>query len=119
MSYIPALAWSGSLRLSDMTGEERWKEKARAELQPFISGEKPAIAEPYLLTSLAGHLALVDFGEVEAARKAADFVMFAPPGEPIKYGRGWTDDMFMATALLARVASRSTTSGMPALWATC
>jgi rhamnogalacturonyl hydrolase YesR len=108
MSYIPALSWSGALRLAELTGEDRWKQKARAELQPFVSGERPAIAEPYLLTSLAGHLALFDLGEVEAARKAADFIMPASPGDPIKYGRGWTDDMFMATTLLARVASRST-----------
>src|SRR6185503_4073323 len=27
MSYIPALAWSGSLRLAVLTGEDRWREK--------------------------------------------------------------------------------------------
>ena len=113
MSYIPALSWSGSLRLSELTGEDRWKQKARAQMQPFISGEKPAIAEPYLLTSLAGHLALFDFGEVDAARKAADFIVGGATAsavandQPVKYARGWTDDMFMATSVLARVASRA------------
>ena len=32
MSYIPALAWSSSLRLSVLTGEPRWREKAAKEM---------------------------------------------------------------------------------------
>ena len=55
MSYIAALTWSGARQLSAHTNEARWKEKARRELEPFISGEKTAIAEPHQLTSLAGH----------------------------------------------------------------
>ena len=58
MSYIPAVAWSASLRLAQLTGEEKWKEKPRREMQPFLAREKPADCEPYQLTSLAGHLAL-------------------------------------------------------------
>jgi unsaturated rhamnogalacturonyl hydrolase len=108
MSYIPALAWSGALHLSALTGDERWKERARHQMQPFISGAKPGIAEPHLLTSLAGHLALFDLGEIEAARKAADFIMPAAPGGSVRFARGWTDDMFMAASLLARVGARST-----------
>ena len=60
MSYIPALSWSGSLRLAALTGEDRWREKPRAEMEAFLSGKTPAIAEPYRLTSLAGHLAFAD-----------------------------------------------------------
>ena len=54
MSYIPALSWSGAIRLTTLTDEGRWREKAQREMQPFISGEKPSIVEPYQLTSLAG-----------------------------------------------------------------
>src|SRR5688572_20434620 len=82
MSYIPALSWSGSLRLAALTGEDRWKDKPRREMQPFISGEKPAIAAPYQLTSLAGHLAFSDLGEMDGndaaaalAQRAADFML--------------------------------------------
>ena len=113
MSYIPALAWSGALRLSALTGEERWKEKARRQMQPFVTGEKPAIAEPYQLTSLAGHFALSDLGEADnlvpassLATAAADFIVSTAPGEIVKFKRGWTDDMFMASGLLARVSRR-------------
>ena len=114
MSYIPGVAWTGSLRLAQLTGEEKWKEKPRREMQAFISGDKPAIAQPYLLTSLAGHLALSDLGEIDGnkeaallAQKAADFILSENPGEIVKYGRGWTDDMFMASSLLSRLAARS------------
>jgi len=121
MSYIPGVAWSASLRLAQLTREDKWKEKPRRDMQPFLSGEKLPIAQPYLLTSLAGHLALSDLGEIDGikeaaalAKKAADFIVAdkdAPSpssgaNEVVKFGRGWTDDMFMATSLLARVAAR-------------
>src|SRR5688572_7686147 len=60
MSYIPALAWSGSFRLAALTGEDRWRQKPRREMQPFVSGAVPAIAEPYRIALLAGHLAFAD-----------------------------------------------------------
>ena len=114
MSYIPALSWSGALRLSALAREPKWKERAGQQMQPFIAGEKPAIAEPYQLTSLAGHLALSDLGEVEhlaaatkLANDAADFIVAATPEEIVKFRRAWTDDMFMASSLLSRVSRRS------------
>mgnify|MGYP001570506271 CR=1 FL=1 len=112
MSYIPALSWSGSLRLSVLTGESRWRDKAVREMQPFISGETPAIAEPYRLTSLAGHLALAELGILEnndAARGrallAAEWVIARPPAEGFRFATGWTDDMFMLSSVIARLAS--------------
>ena len=105
MSYIPALSWSGAIRLTTLTNETRWKEKARQQMHPFISGKTPTLAEPYELPSLAGHLALFDLGEAAAARAAADVILSTDPAEAVRFGRGWTDDMFMATSLLARVAT--------------
>ena len=110
MSYIPALSWSGSLRLAALTGEAQWKDKPRREMQPFIAGTTPAIAEPYLLTSLAGHLAFADAGVVDGnadaaalAKKAADFILPQAGGEIVRFPRKWTDDMFMASSILSRV----------------
>jgi rhamnogalacturonyl hydrolase YesR len=109
MSYIPALAWSGAMRLADLTGDKALRQKPLADMSPFLSGEKPTIAEPYLLTSLAGHLALSDLGAMDKredaaalARKAADFILPDQPGEVVRFPRAWTDDMFMATSLWAR-----------------
>ena len=111
MSYIPAVAWSSSMRLAQLTGEDKWKEKPRRDIAVFLSGGKAAIAEPYLLTSLAGHLAFSDLARLDGnkeaalvARKAADFILADKPEDLVKFRRNWTDDMFMATSLLARVA---------------
>jgi hypothetical protein len=112
MSYIPALSWSGSFRLAALTGEDRWKEKPRREMQPFLSGATPAIAEPYQLASLAGHLAFADADTLDGnaaaaalAQKAADFILPQSAGEVVRFPRKWTDDMFMATSVLARVGA--------------
>src|SRR5690349_15447753 len=114
MSYIPGLAWAGSIRLATLTNESRWREKPGREMEPFITGAQPAIAEPYALTSLAGHLAFVDAGMLDGnaqaaalARRAADFILSEHPDTVVRYGRGWTDDMFMASSLLSRVALQS------------
>ena len=118
MSYIPATAWSASLRLAQLTGEEKWKAKPRADMQPFISNAKPAIAEPYQLTSLAGHLAFFDLGASDRnaaasdlAEKAAAYILSDVPEELVKFRRNWTDDMFMASSLLSRAAAFDKASG--------
>jgi rhamnogalacturonyl hydrolase YesR len=111
MSYIPALAWSGAFRLAVLTGEDRWREKPRREMQPFVSGATPAIAEPYRIALLAGHLAFADAAALDGnaaagalARKAADFMLATEPGgEPVRFGQQWTDDMFMASSVLSRL----------------
>lgn len=110
MSYIPALAWSGQLRLSALTGEARWREKALTDIAALTSERTPAIAEPYRLTSLAGALALADAAAMAGDRTAgvlaatvADFMLPDAPGTDVKFATRWTDDMFMASAVLSRV----------------
>lgn len=109
MSYIPALSWAGSIRLTALTAEPRWRDKANAEMRAFLSGQTPAIAEPYRLTSLAGALAFAaaaSMGDSEAgalAQKVAEFMRPQGPDEAIRFATGWTDDMFMAASVLSRV----------------
>ena len=93
MSYIPALSWSGSLRLSALTKEPQWRDKATKDMQAFLTGQTSAIAEPYRLTSLAGAL----------AQKVAAFMTPQSGEEVIRFATGWTDDMFMASSVLSRV----------------
>ncbi len=114
MSYIPALAWSGALRVSALTGDPQYRDRAVAQMTPFLTGAKPAIAAPYLLTSLAGHQAFFDLAALEhnaaadaLATKAADFILGEKPDEIVRFATSWTDDMFMATAVLARAAERT------------
>lgn len=112
LSYIPALAWSNSMRLSALTAEPQWKEKAAKDIAAFTSGKTPIIAEPYRLTSFAGGLALADAGTLtgdatarDLAVKIAQFIMPETPDQLIRFATGWTDDMFMASAVLSRVAT--------------
>ena len=125
MSYIPALAWSGSLRLSAMTGEARWREKAMTDMQAFISGQTPAIAEPYRLTSLAGALAFFDAATLNKnadagalAQRVADFIADTPVGT-YRFATYWTDDMFMMGSVLSRAGNTawSQVSTMLTTWA--
>ena len=109
MSYIPALSWSQAIRLTKLTGDPQFAAKTRRDMERFLSGEEPTISEPYLLTSLAGHLAFADLARhdgdkaaAELSRKGADFIVSA---NGVRYGRQWTDDMFMASSLLSRLGN--------------
>lgn len=111
MSYIPALSWSGQLRLATLTTEARWREKALKDIAAFTGGRTPAIAEPYRLTSLAGALAFADAGALAGDNKAGALAetvasrMLEGAGEAgVNFATGWTDDMFMASAVLSRTA---------------
>jgi rhamnogalacturonyl hydrolase YesR len=80
-------------------------------MRPFLTGERPAITEPYALTSLAGAMAFANASELEGspeaaalARRTADFILSEHPDTVVRFGRGWTDDMFMASSLLSRVS---------------
>src|SRR6202043_2775262 len=92
MSYIPALSWSGSFGLAALTGEDRWREKPRRHMQAFLSGVTPAIAAPYQLASLAGHLAFAHAGTFDGnaaaaalAQKAAAFILPQSPDEAVRF----------------------------------
>jgi len=112
MSYIPALSWSSSLRLSEMTGEPRWREKAEKDMQPFIADRALAKAEPRRLTSLAGAFAFHDAwrltrnsGAQAVAMEVAALMLPQSPDQVVQYATGWTDDMFMASAVLSRAGT--------------
>lgn len=116
MSYIPALSWSGQLRLSALTGDAQWREKALNDIRAFTSGRTPAITEPARLTSLAGALAFFDAATLADDRTAGNLagkiaISLVPdgPGKYVNFATGWTDDMFMAGAVLSRVGSETTT----------
>ncbi len=115
MSYIPALAWSGAIQLTQLTGDPAFRQKALSQMTPFLDGTKPAIAEKANLPSIAGHLAFSDLARMESstnaaalARTAAEHLLrTASPTELVPSATRWTDDMFMATSVLARVAGQT------------
>lgn len=112
MSYISALSWTGAMRLAALTGEDQWLLKARQQMQPFVDGRAPTIAEPHRLTGLAGHLALIEAAMLTGDKtsgalgdKAAAFILPQQPGELVRFATKWTDDMFMASAVLSRAGN--------------
>jgi len=128
ISYIPALAWAETLRLAAITKDESLREKVWQQTRPWIAGEKKLFGDRVQLTAVAGTLIFADLAAANpsdvpvgargepvdpraAARALADQgVLLAAaekaPAAP-EYGQGWTDDMFMATAVLARSGARA------------
>jgi len=114
ISYIPAVAWSNTIRLAARLGDSALLEKVRGQISPFLSGEIPVVTEPHRLTNLAGHFALADFAgpgqsaaALDLAITGAGFMFPESPEEILRSPTGWTDDMFMASSLLSRIGSRT------------
>jgi unsaturated rhamnogalacturonyl hydrolase len=105
ISYIPSVAWVNTLKLAAITGDQTLAQKVRDQTSPWVKGEQPLFGNRIQLTSVAGTMIFADLGgdalprafegaKLAAARKADGIA---------EYGQGWTDDMFMAAAVLARV----------------
>jgi len=115
ISYIPALAWIKTLELSALTKDEALRANVMTQVQPWLSGEKPLLGDRIQLTTVAGTLVFAELAKLDAANTAArrlaldgaDAALKEKTGGIPQYGQGWTDDMFMASAILAR------TAGMP------
>jgi unsaturated rhamnogalacturonyl hydrolase len=115
ISYIPAIAWLQTLRLADVIKDDALRDKVRQQTRPWIAGEKPLWGDRVQLTTVAGTMIFAELatgtaGDREAARTLADQGVAAAAKEKApavpEYGQGWTDDMFMATAVLARSGAR-------------
>ena len=80
ISYIPALAWAGALRLGGITATIRCAPGCAAQVKPWIAGEKKLFGERVQLTSVAGTLIFAEIatadgwepGERAAAAALAD-----------------------------------------------
>jgi len=112
ISYIPAIAWTQTLRLATMTDDDSLREKVRQQIQPWMSGEKKLFADRIQLASVAGTIIFAELaaaGDGAALRLADEAVPLAAARKTAgiaEYGQGWTDDMFMATSVLARASLR-------------
>ncbi len=109
MSYIPAVAWANTLRLAMITGDDAWRVKVRDQTQPWIADGRVMPADQKQLTSLAGYMIFSDIAAADGNATARSLLLESAkltsaqqPDGVYTSGRGWTDDMFMATAVLAR-----------------
>jgi len=111
ISYIPALSWANTLKLSAKTNDMSLRTKVERQIQPWTSGEKELFGNRIQLTSVAGTLVFADLAKRgdDASRalalKGADAASKIKEGDLYEYGSGWTDDMFMASVVLARASS--------------
>ena len=110
ISYIPALAWIKSLELAARTGDAALRSKVMTQVQPWLSREKSLLGDRIQLTTVAGTMVFAEMAKADAANGAArtlalegaDAALKEKDGGIPQYGQGWTDDMFMASAILAR-----------------
>ena len=111
ISYIPAVAWVNTLRLADLMGDARLRTKVLGETRPWVAGEKQLFGSQILLTAIAGTMI---FAELANADRASPPAALALEGARLAsemketgiaaHGQGWTDDMFMTSAILARTS---------------
>jgi len=112
ISYIPAVAWTQTLRLAAITNDVSLREKVRQQIQPWMSGERKLFGDRIQLTSVAGTMIFADLataGDNSALALADEAVPLAAARKAsgiAEYSQGWTDDMFMATSVLARASRR-------------
>ena len=112
ISYIPAVAWSQTLRLAGVVRDESLREKVRQQTRPWIAGEKKLFGDRVQLTAVAGTMifaelaAAGDAGAAPLAEQGATLAAAEKAGSVAEYGQGWTDDMFMGTSVLARTGAQ-------------
>jgi len=113
ISYIPAVAWTRTLRLGSITGDASWRARVDRETSPWRSGEKPLFGDRIQLTAIAGTMVFADLAAAGDARaqaladQGAALAMKEKASGVAEYGGGWTDDMFMAASVLARGNSQA------------
>lgn len=110
MSYIPAVAWSNTLRLAALASDAALRAKVEQQTAPWRLGQQELFGNRIQLTSVAGTLIFADLAASgdEASRplaiKGAEAASAIKAGDVYAHGVGWTDDMFMASVVLARTA---------------
>ena len=108
VSYIPSVAWMNTLRLADVTNDASLREAVRRQTQPWTSGAKPLFGDRAALTAAAGTMIYAELaarGDQSAralAIQGAEAAAAEGANGIAQNGGGWTDDMFMSGAILAR-----------------
>ncbi len=84
-----------------------------AQIQPWLAGEKSLLGDRIQLTTVAGTMVFAELAQADPANAAArrlaiegaEAALKEKDGGVPQYGQGWTDDMFMTAAILARTGS--------------
>ena len=111
ISYIPALAWTHTLRLAELDDDASLRGKVLEEVRPWLSGERALFGDRISFAALAGTMIFSALAQspgdhrAAAARLAAEGVSLAAaetaPGVP-RHASGWSDDFFLGTIAAVR-----------------
>ncbi len=102
ISYIPSIAWANTLTLARLTNDASLREKVEQQTAPWRTADKDLFGERIQLTSVAGTFVFGELGARDIVAKGIEAASKIKDGDVYEYGQGWTDDMFMATVVLAR-----------------
>ena len=111
ISYIPALAWVHTLRLSEMDGDASLRDRVLEDVGPWLSGDRPLFGDRISFAAIAGTMIFSEIARspgadgAAAARLAAEGVALAAaetaPGTP-RYASDWSDDFYLSTIAAVR-----------------
>src|SRR5262249_16607747 len=68
ITYIPAVAWSNTLRLASVTGDASLAQKVREQTDRWVRGGEPLFGNRIQLTSVAGTMIFAELGGEAMAR---------------------------------------------------
>ena len=100
ISYIPSLAWAYTLKIAELTHDASLRAKVEQQTAPWRGGQD-LFGTRIQLTSVAGTFVFSDLGAADVVAKGVDAASKVKDGDVYEFGQGWTDDMFMATVVLA------------------
>jgi hypothetical protein len=102
ISYIPSVAWANTLALADIAKDPSLRARVEQQTAPWRTGGQDLFGDRIQLTTVAGTFVFGDLGAPDVLAKGAEAASRVKPGDVYEYGQGWTDDMFMASVVLAR-----------------
>jgi hypothetical protein len=107
ISYIPSVAWTNTLKLAAIDKDELLAANVRAQTAPWVTRAQPLFGNRIQLTSVAGTMVFAELGgdALPLALEGAKLAASRKADGTAEYGQGWTDDMFMAAAILARTGA--------------
>jgi unsaturated rhamnogalacturonyl hydrolase len=111
ISYIPSVAWANTLRLAEITGDTTLQARVEQQTAPWRLAGKDLFGSRVQLTSVAGTFVFAEIGAPDVFEKGVDAASKIKDAA-YEYGQGWTDDMFMATVVLARAGKIDLASTM-------
>ena len=101
ISYIPSVAWANTLKVAELTRDASLRAKVEGQTAQWRGGQD-LFGTRIQLTSVAGTFVFSELGAADVVAKGVDAASKVKDGDVYEYGQGWTDDMFMATVVLAR-----------------